>query len=71
MYVENVVHAFGGLLVAAGVVLGRYVNEWFLLVPLFIGLNFFQYGFSNFCPLAAILKKLGMKSCFDAAGGGK
>ena len=40
-----------------------------LWVTAFVGANLFQYGFSKFCPMAGILKKLGVpetrgsKSC--------
>ncbi|MCS6809827.1 MAG: DUF2892 domain-containing protein, partial [Tepidimonas sp.] len=36
------------------------VSEWFLAFTAFVGLNLFQFGFTNFCPLAIILKKLGV-----------
>ena len=35
------------------------VSFW-LLLPAFVGLNLAQSGLTNFCPLAAILKKAGV-----------
>jgi hypothetical protein len=36
------------------------VSEWFLAFTAFVGFNLFQFGFSNACPMAWILKKLGV-----------
>lgn len=62
MYSENIVHIFAGSLVMAGVALGFFVSQWFLLIPVFVGLNLFQYGFTNFCGFDLILRKAGMRS---------
>ena len=37
-----------------------FVSKWALAFTAFVGLNLFQFGFTNFCPLAIILKKLGV-----------
>ncbi len=66
MTVERYIRIIAGLFVAISVSLGApasplFVSQWFLAFTLFVGLNLFQFGFSNFCPLAIILKKLGVK----------
>ena len=37
-----------------------FVSRWFLWLAAFVGANLLQFGFTNFCPLALILKKLGV-----------
>ncbi|RUM35483.1 MAG: DUF2892 domain-containing protein, partial [Desulfobulbus sp.] len=37
-----------------------FVHKYFLFFTLFVGVNLFQYGFTKFCPLGVILKKLGV-----------
>jgi hypothetical protein len=36
------------------------VSKWALAFTAFVGVNLFQSGFTNFCPLGVILKKLGV-----------
>lgn len=61
MTIDRIVIAFAGAVVLAGVLLGVLVNAWWLLVPAFVGLNLLQSAFTGFCPLARILKRIGMK----------
>lgn len=51
-----------GLFVAISVLLGMYVNENWLWFTLFVGLNLFQSGITQWCLLEKILKKLGVKN---------
>jgi hypothetical protein len=37
-----------------------FVSKWALAFTAFVGLNLFQFGFTKFCPLGLILKKLGV-----------
>jgi hypothetical protein len=37
-----------------------FVSKWALAFTAFVGANLFQSGFTNFCPLGIILKKLGV-----------
>ncbi|WP_101048635.1 YgaP family membrane protein [Macromonas nakdongensis] len=65
MNVERYIRVIAGLFVFVSVALGApsspvFVNEWFLAFTAFVGANLFQFGFSNFCPLAIVLKKLGV-----------
>jgi len=53
--------AFAGAVVLASLGLGIYVHQnWFWLTA-FVGANLFQASFTGFCPLAMILKKIGLK----------
>jgi hypothetical protein len=38
-----------------------FVSQWALAFTAFVGLNLFQFGLTNFCPMAIILRKLGAK----------
>lgn len=61
MNIDKFIFAFAGIMTLTGTVLGHYVNEFWLILPAFVGLNMFQAAFTGFCPLAMILKKLGFK----------
>lgn len=61
MSIDRVVMAFAGTVVLAGLVLAQLFSPWFLLVPAFVGLNLLQAAFTGFCPLAMILKAVGVK----------
>jgi Protein of unknown function (DUF2892) len=60
MTVESMLRLIGGLFVAVSVLLGMYVHPYFLWFTLFVGLNLFQSGFTNWCPMVAILRRLGV-----------
>ena len=44
-----------------------FVSKWALAFTAFVGANLFQSGFTNFCPLGIILKKLGVPESQIAA----
>jgi predicted CDP-diglyceride synthetase/phosphatidate cytidylyltransferase len=60
MTVESTLRLVGGLFVAASVLLGMYVHPYFLWFTLFVGLNLFQSGFTGWCPMMTILRKIGV-----------
>lgn len=60
MTVDRIVHLVAGLMVLVGLGMAHYVDQTWLLLPAFVGLNLAQSGLTNFCPLAAILKKAGL-----------
>ena len=57
MTVERALRLIAGAFVILSVLLGIYVNPNFLWLTLFVGLNLFQSGFTNWCPMMAILRK--------------
>lgn len=62
MSIDRIVMAFAGSVVLISVTLGYYINaNWYWLTA-FVGANLLQSAFSGWCPLALILKKLGVKS---------
>jgi hypothetical protein len=58
--VERALRLIAGAFVALSVLLGMYVNVNFLWFTLFVGVNLFQSGFTNWCPMMAILRKGGV-----------
>lgn len=65
MTVQRYVFVFAGFFVMLSLALGvegspLFVSKWALAFTAFVGINLFQSGFTNFCPLALILKKLGV-----------
>ena len=61
MTIDRAVLAFAGTVVLISLVLGVYVNaNWFWLTA-FVGANLLQSSFTGFCPLAMILKRLGVR----------
>jgi hypothetical protein len=65
MNIERCIRVFAGVFILASLALGVegspvFVSRWALAFTAFVGLNLFQFGFSNFCPLGIILRKLGL-----------
>jgi hypothetical protein len=67
MSIENIVRIVAGFFVMLSLGLAHVMGQadltqmswmWFTA---FVGLNLFQSGFTNFCPLVSILKKMGFK----------
>lgn len=61
MNIDRFVFAFAGTLILAGVALGHFVSFYWLLLPAFVGLNMLQASITGFCPLAFLLKRLGVR----------
>jgi hypothetical protein len=61
MSIDRVVLAVAGLFIVISVILGHYVHPYWLFFTVFVGANLFQSAFTGFCPLAIILKKLGVR----------
>ena len=66
MSIERIVLAFAGFMILLTLALGIqaspiFHHEYWLYFTGFIGLNLLQSAFTGFCPLAMILKALGMK----------
>ncbi len=58
---EKILRGIAGTFIIISVVLAYYVDERWLLFTLFVGVNLFQSAFTNWCPMMAILRKLGIK----------
>lgn len=62
MNIDRFVFAFAGSVILISVLLAHFVSPWWLLLTAFVGLNLLQSAFTGFCPLAVVLKKLGVPS---------
>jgi Protein of unknown function (DUF2892) len=60
MTIDRMVLAFAGAMILLSLLLTQLVSPWWLILAGFVGLNLFQAAFTGFCPLAMILKKLGV-----------
>ena len=60
MNIDRFVFAFAGIMILLSLVLGYTVSPYWLLLAAFVGLNMLQAAFTGFCPLAMILRKLGV-----------
>ncbi|MDQ7006540.1 MAG: DUF2892 domain-containing protein [Acidobacteriota bacterium] len=61
MTINRMLRAIAGFFVLLSVALGYWVSPWFLLFTAFVGLNLFQSAFTNWCPMMAILRGLGVR----------
>jgi hypothetical protein len=61
MTIERYLRLFAGLFILASLALGYWVSPWFYLFTAFVGLNLFQSGFTNWCPMMAILRAAGVE----------
>jgi hypothetical protein len=61
MTIDRMLRIIAGFFVVLSVALGHYYHPAFYLFTVFVGLNLFQSGFSNWCPMMAILEKAGFK----------
>jgi len=69
MTLNRLIRIFAGFFVLLSLALGvpgspLFVSPNWLWFTAFVGANLFQSGFTRFCPLESVLRKLGVK---DAA----
>lgn len=50
-----------GSFVVLSVALGYWVSPWFLLFTAFVGANLLQSAFTGWCPMMALLARLGFR----------
>jgi len=61
MTIERYLRLIAGLFVMLSVGLGYWVNPLWFLFTAFVGLNLFQSAFTDWCPMMAFLRKLGVR----------
>jgi len=61
MSIDRIVLAFAGSVVLVSILLALAFSPWWLLLTGFVGLNLLQSSFTGFCPLAMMLKAVGVK----------
>jgi hypothetical protein len=65
MTIERLIRIFAGTFVLLSLALGLqgsplFVSAHFLWFTAFVGANLFQSGFTGFCPLESLLRRLGV-----------
>lgn len=66
MIITDWIHVFAGFFILLSLSLGVEASPFFqstywLFLAAFVGLNLLQFGFTQFCPMGIILKKLGIR----------
>ena len=74
MTIERWIRVIAGTFIIVSLLLGvqaspLFVSPWFLAFTAFVGLNLFQFGLTNVCPLGIILKKLGVPETAPGTSG--
>jgi len=61
MTIDRLVMAFAGSFILISLLLSHFHSTYWLWFTAFVGANLLQSAFTGFCPLAKILKSLGVK----------
>jgi hypothetical protein len=61
MSIDRIVMAFAGSVILISLLLSLVHSLYWLFLTAFVGANLLQAAFTGFCPLAIVLKKLGIK----------
>jgi hypothetical protein len=61
MTVNDALRAIAGLFILISVALGYFVHPGFFVFTAFVGANLVQSGFSKWCPMITLLRKLGLR----------
>lgn len=61
MSIDRIVLAFAGTVILLSLLLGVTVSPYWFWLTAFVGANLFQSAFTGFCPLALILRRLGVQ----------
>jgi len=62
MYIDRYLRLIAGTVTLASIALAVLVNIKWLWLTAFVGVNLFQSAFTNWCPMMAILARLGVPS---------
>lgn len=60
LHVNEWLRAIGGFFVVLSLALGWFVHPAWYLFTAFVGLNLFQSAFTGWCPMMALLRKMGV-----------
>jgi len=61
MSIDRWVMRFAGTVVLVSLILAHSVSLYWLWLTAFVGANLFQASFTGFCPLAIVLRRLGVR----------
>jgi len=62
MTMNEALRMIAGFFVLLSVALGFLVSPYWFLFTAFVGVNLFQSAFTRWCPMMAILKKVGIRN---------
>jgi hypothetical protein len=73
MTLERYIRIFAGCFILISLALGVeaspvFVSKYWLWLTAFVGANLLQFGFTDFCPLGIILKKMGVREGANDCG---
>jgi len=60
MTINESLRAIAGTFVLLSVALGWFVSPYWFLFTAFVGLNLVQSAFTKWCPMIALLRKVGL-----------
>ncbi len=66
MTVERGLRLIAGFFILLSLALSHWHSAYWLLFTGFVGLNLFQSGITDWCPMVWILKKTGLKCCGES-----
>jgi hypothetical protein len=58
--IERSLRLIAGTFILASLALGHWVNPYWYLFTAFVGLNLLQSGLTNWCPMMAFLRRMGV-----------
>ena len=61
MSIDRAVIAFAGTMILASLLLSQLHHVYWLWLTAFVGANLLQSAFTGFCPLAMLLKAIGLR----------
>ncbi len=64
MTIERALRLIAGTFILLSLALGHWVHPYWYFFTAFVGLNLFQSGLTNWCPMMVVLRKLGLR-CAD------
>ncbi|MBK6734014.1 MAG: DUF2892 domain-containing protein [bacterium] len=67
MTLNEMLRAIAGFFVLLSVALGWFVSPYWFAFTAFVGVNLIQSAFTRWCPMIALLRKLGVP---EVRGGG-
>jgi len=71
MTIERALRLIAGTFIIASTVLAAFHSAYWLIFTALVGLNLFQSGITNWCPMVWILEKAGLKHCVEAPASAK
>jgi hypothetical protein len=63
MHVERALRLIAGAFVVASAALAHFHSPYWLILTAFVGVNLFQSGLTDWCPMVWILEKAGLRRC--------